>query len=119
MSKAEYRQLTFAFAASPQGDGLAKSSDVSEGKAWLLLQAKVKEGNHLVACTAGTSRLLEAVASGPNLAQALLNVARNKGAAGVDGCSVDEVVGEASRLLPILRRELLAGTYQPGDIRRV
>ena len=71
MSKAEYRQLTFAFAASPQGDGLAKSSDVSEGKAWLLLQAKVKEGNHLVACTAGTSRLLEAVASGPNLAQAL------------------------------------------------
>lgn len=119
MSKAEYRQLTFAFAASPQGDGLAKPSDVSEGKAWLLLQAKVKEGNHLVACTAGASRLLEAVASGPNLAQALLNVARNKGAAGVDGCSVDEVADEASRLLPILQRELLAGTYQPGDIRRV
>ena len=55
----------------------------------------------------------------PSLAQALLNVARNKGAAGVDGRSVDEVVAAAPRLLPYLRRELLAGTYRPGDIRRV
>ncbi len=61
----------------------------------------------------------KSVASVSNLAQALLNVARNKGAAGVDGRSVDEVVGAAPRLLPYLRRELLAGTYRPGDIRRV
>ena len=119
MSKAEYRQLTFAFAASPRGDGPVKLSDVSEGKAWLSLKAKVKEANDLAACTADASRLLESVASVSNLAQALLNVARNKGAAGVDGRSVDEVVDEVSQLLPYLRRELLAGTYRPGDIRRV
>jgi RNA-directed DNA polymerase len=119
LSKAEYRQLTFAFAASPRGDGRAKLSDVSAGKVWLSLKAKVKEANDSAACTVGASRLLESVASVSNLAQALLNVARNKGAAGVDGRSVDEVVDAASRLLPYLRCELLAGTYLPGDIRRV
>ena len=119
MSKAEYRQLTFAFAASPRGGGPAKLSDVSAGKVWLSLKAKLKEANDSAACTADASRLLESVASVSNLAQALLNVARNKGAAGVDGRSVDEVMGAASWLLPYLRRELLAGTYLPGDIRRV
>ena len=119
MSKAEYHQLTFAFADSPQGDGPVKPSDVSVGKAWLLLKAKGKEGNDSAAWTVDRGRLLESVASVSNLAQALLNVARNKGAAGVDGRCVDEVVGVAPRLLPYLRHELLAGTYRPGDIRRV
>ena len=39
----------------------------------------------LIAPAADTSRLLEQVASEPSLATALLNVARNKGAPGVDG----------------------------------
>jgi RNA-directed DNA polymerase len=119
LSKAEYRQLTFAFADSPQGDGPVVLSDVSAGKAWLALKAEGKEGNDSATWTADPGRLLESVASVSNLAQALLNVAWNKGAAGVDGRSVDEVVGSAPRLLPYLRRELLAGTYRPGDIRRV
>jgi RNA-directed DNA polymerase len=119
LSKAESRQLTFVFADSPQGDGPAALTDVSRGKAWLAHKAEVKEGNDPAAWTVDPSRLLESVASVPNLAQALLNVARNKGAAGVDGCSVDEVLGVAPKLLPYLRRELLAGTYRPGDIRRV
>ena len=76
MSKAEYRQLPFAFADSPQGDGPAKLSDVSVGKAWLSLKAKGKEGKDSVAWTVDPVRLLESVASVSNLAQALLNVAR-------------------------------------------
>jgi group II intron reverse transcriptase/maturase len=119
LSKAENHQLTLAFADSPQGDGPAASTDVSVGKSWLSLRAKVNEGINLVAWTVDLGRLLETVASVSNLAQALQNVARNKGAAGVDGCSVDEVVAAGPRLLPLLRRELLAGTYRPGDIRRV
>jgi RNA-directed DNA polymerase len=119
LSKAEYRQLTFAFADSPQGDGPVVLADVSAGKAWLALKAEVKEGNDSAAWTVDPGRLLESVASASNLAQALLNVARNKGAAGVDGRSIDEVVAAAPRLLPYLRHELLAGTYRPGDIRRV
>ena len=47
------------------------------------------------------------------------NVARNKGAPGVDGRSVREVVAASPRLLFTLRRELLGGGYRPGDIRRV
>jgi RNA-directed DNA polymerase len=119
LSKAESRQLTFAFADSPQGDGEVALSDVSRGKAWLALKAEGNLANDPAAWTVDPGRLLESVASVANLAQALLNVARNKGAAGVDGCSVDEVVGAAPRLLATLRRELLAGTYRPGDIRRV
>jgi group II intron reverse transcriptase/maturase len=62
---------------------------------------------------------MEAVASASNLAQALLNVLRNKGAPGVDGRSVEQVVNEAPALLPELQQSLLVGTYRPGDIRRV
>ena len=54
-----------------------------------------------------------------NLARALLFVARNKGAAGVDGVSTEEVVEAAPDLLPKIREALISGTYQPGDIRRV
>jgi len=54
-----------------------------------------------------------------NLAEALLHVARNRGAAGVDGRSVEEVVADAHRLLPTLRRALRSGQYRPGDVRRV
>jgi RNA-directed DNA polymerase len=53
------------------------------------------------------------------MAQALLNVLRNKGAPGVDGRSVEQVVDEAQALLPELQKSLLEGTYRPGDIRRV
>ena len=37
----------------------------------------------------------------------------------MDGECVEAVVGEARRLVPVLHRVLLDGTYQPGDIRRV
>lgn len=120
MLSAESRQLAFVFADSPPGGKGAEPSDVSEGKAFLLHTASGKEANDSVArADDDSSRLLERAASVLNLARALLNVARNKGAAGVDGRSVKQVVDEAPRLLPKLRRELLSGTYRPGDIRRV
>ena len=113
------RQLTFVFADSPQGGKGAKPPDASCGKVFLLHITKGKPTSDLSAPAADTERLLEQVASASNLATALLNVARNKGAPGVDGRSVDEVVGAARSLLPRLQRALLEGTYQPGDIRRV
>ena len=120
MLSAESRQLTFVFADSPPGGKGERTPDVSEGKAFLLHRASVKEANDSVA-RAGDhpGRLLERAASVFNLARALLNVARNKGAAGVDGRSVRDVVDDAPRLLPKVRRELLSGAYRPGDIRRV
>jgi group II intron reverse transcriptase/maturase len=110
----------FVFADSPQGSQDDDSSDVSEGKAFLLHTANVKEANDpATRAVDDPSRLLERAASVTNLARALLNVARNKGAAGVDGRSVEEIVADAPRLLSKLRRALISGAYRPGDIRRV
>jgi group II intron reverse transcriptase/maturase len=122
LRRAESRQLSFAFADSPQGGEQGEASDVSEAKDWLLLIANGKKTTDSAArADEGEQNfcLLERAASMPNMARALLNVARNKGAAGVDGRSVAEVVESSRSLLPRLRRELLEGTYQPGDIRRV
>lgn len=53
------------------------------------------------------------------LEEAFQKVASNKGAAGPDGESIDDVREYMGELLPTLRRALLAGDYRPGDIRRV
>ncbi len=119
MRRAESRQLTFAFADSPSGGKDVQDADESAGRMHLLLQATVKEATDSAARTAGINQLLEQVAEIPNLARALLHVARNKGAPGVDGQRVNEIVDSASEIIPKLRRALLSGSYQPGDIRRV
>ena len=48
MLSTESRQLTFVFADNPKGGKSDKSSDASEGKAFLLHQASVKEANETV-----------------------------------------------------------------------
>ena len=121
MRRVEPRQLNLAFAdrSASAGSGHVEAFGVPDAKAWLQRIAKIKEPNGSTVTASDTSRLLEQVASVPNLAQALKNVARNKGAAGVDGQSVEEVVQNVRSLLPKLRHALLKGTYEPGDIRRV
>jgi len=111
-------QLRFAFADSPRGGGPTDPPDVSGGKAWLLRIANSKRVEDPAAGAGETDHLLECASSLPNLARALLHVARNKGAAGVDGQSVGEAVEASRRLLPRLRDDLRSGTYQPGDVRR-
>ena len=53
------------------------------------------------------------------LSMAFQNVASNKGAAGPDGRSIEAVRKHLPKLLPRLTKELLKGTYRPGNIRRV
>jgi RNA-directed DNA polymerase len=119
LKSAEPRQLTFVFADSPKGDKNRDPQDESYGKRFLVHTAKGNCRPETATCAAAEGRLMEAVASASNLAQALLNVLRNKGAPGIDGRSVEQVVDEAPALLPELQKSLLAGTYRPGDIRRV
>jgi group II intron reverse transcriptase/maturase len=112
--------MDLAFADSPQGGKGAGTSGGPPGKAYLLHKAGNRKQSRLVASAASKgSGLLEEAASEGNLATALLNVLRNKGAPGVDGKSVEEVVAASPRLLPKLRHELLNGSYRPGDVRRV
>ena len=63
------------------------------------------------------SATMEMVSEG--LKEAFEKVASNKGAAGPDGRSVDEVRAHLPALLPLLASSLLDGSYRPGDIRRV
>lgn len=118
LKSSESRQLIFVFADNPRGGGDNHNADESAGRLFLLYQANAKETIDPDAGADDASCLLERVASLPNLARALLNVARNKGAAGVDGQRVEEVMEIAPELLPRVRQALIDGTYLPGDIRR-
>ncbi len=111
--------MSFVFADSPSGGGAAEPSDASERRSFLLHKAKTKKTRGPVAGVADTSRLLEEVASEANLARALLNVARNKGAPGVDGQTVEAAEAKAPSIIARLRRDLLAECYRPGEVRRV
>jgi RNA-directed DNA polymerase len=62
---------------------------------------------------------MEEVASERNLRRAFQQVASNQGAPGPDRQGVDEVRRHLSGILSVLHRELLDGSYRPGDIRRV
>lgn len=123
MKSSESRQLKFVFADNSKESEYDPNADVSAGRSYLLHTADDNLTNETDALAEdqdeSRDRLLEHVASLPNLARALLFVARNKGAAGVDGVSTEEVVEAAPELLPKIREALISGTYQPGDIRRV
>ncbi|MFM9067854.1 MAG: group II intron reverse transcriptase/maturase [Planctomycetota bacterium] len=114
------RQLAFTFADSPSGSGSSPESNAFDLEAALLrIVEAMPAPDPITPGLIPTDRLLDRVASLHNLAAALSRVARNKGAPGIDGKSVDEVVLAAYTLLPQLRQALLTGTYQPGDVRRV
>src|SRR5216683_3340937 len=62
---------------------------------------------------------MEAVVERENLKEALAQVKRNKGAAGIDGMSVDALPAHLKEHWPTIRAQLLDGTYQPQPVRRV
>src|SRR5438876_10790297 len=62
---------------------------------------------------------MEAVVERENLKTALAQVKRNKGAAGIDGMSVDDLPAYLKEHWPTIRAQLLEGTYKPQPVRRV
>ncbi len=120
MRKPKPRQLQFAFAESPQGDGVAGRADESATKSTSVPTTDCSHRSESVPPPAdGYCHLLELVAEQGNLRSALAHVVSKKGAPGVDGQTVSEVKRHAKHLLPKLRDALLMETYAPGDIRRV
>lgn len=65
------------------------------------------------------ARLMEEIANTATLRGAFARVASNKGAAGPDRQSVDDVREHFEELLPTLSAALLDGSYRPGLVRRV
>jgi len=65
------------------------------------------------------SALLEAALTRENLKQAFKRVRANKGAAGVDGLDIDQTSRHLVTVWPVIREQLLKGTYRPSPVRRV
>jgi RNA-directed DNA polymerase len=62
---------------------------------------------------------MEAIVERNNLRKALAQVKRNKGAAGIDGMTVDELAPYLKDHWPTIRAQLLDGSYKPQPVRRV
>jgi group II intron reverse transcriptase/maturase len=60
---------------------------------------------------------MEKVCERRNLQAALKRVRKNKGSAGIDGMTVDELPIHLREHWPRLREQLLAGTYQPAPVK--
>ena len=68
---------------------------------------------------ANTSRVMEDVGEQANLKEALRQVRGNKGSAGVDRMTVDQLGDYLKQHWPAIREQLLNGTYEPKPVRRV
>ena len=64
-------------------------------------------------------KLMEEICERRNLEEALRRVRSNKGAPGVDGRTVDELVDQLKQQWPTIREQLLSGTYVPLPVKRV
>ena len=64
-------------------------------------------------------RLMEEVCERENCKRALARVRANKGSAGVDGRTVQQLPGFLKQHWPAIREQLLNGTYEPQPVRRV
>jgi RNA-directed DNA polymerase len=64
-------------------------------------------------------KLMEEVCERRNLEEALKRVRSNKGAPGLDGLTVDDLVDLLKLRWPVIREQLLSGTYVPLPVKRV
>jgi len=62
---------------------------------------------------------MEEVCERENLKEALRQVKGNKGSAGVDGITVNQLTDHLKQHWPVIREQLLSGTYEPKPVRRV
>ena len=62
---------------------------------------------------------MEVVCERENLKEAVRRVKANKGSAGVDGMTVDQLTDYLKQHWPAIGAQLLEGTYQPRPVRRV
>src|SRR5215475_4022410 len=68
---------------------------------------------------ARTDRLMEEICEPENLKAAFQQVKANKGSAGIDRMTVDQLADYLKQYWPAIREQLLSGTYEPKPVRRV
>jgi RNA-directed DNA polymerase len=102
-------QLKLDFCARPTGEARQAATEAVEAR----------QAVHATESPASTNRLMEEVCERANLREALRRVKANKGSAGIDGMTIDEITGYLKQHWPAIRAQLLSGTYEPQPVRRV
>jgi RNA-directed DNA polymerase len=102
-------QLRLDFSSSPTGEARqARQEDIES-------LAAVHEPER----PADTCRIMEEICDRANLKEALRQVVGNKGSAGVDRMTVDQLGEYLKQHWLAIREQLLNGRYEPKPVRRV
>ena len=107
--KRQKNQLMLAFAEEYRGEA---PNGLGEGTE----SFTAKRGTESAAIN---EQLMEEVCERENCKQALARVKANKGSAGVDGMTVRQLPEHLKQQWPVIREQLLSGTYKPQPVKRV
>src|SRR5271157_5763812 len=102
-------QIELDFPSSPAGEACEAKREETESLS----------ATHDPESPASTNRLMEEICERENLKQALQQVKANKGSAGVDGMTIGGITDYLKQHWPVIRDQLLRGTYEPKPVRRV
>ena len=107
--KRQNNQLVLAFMTEDTGEARRAVEEGTESGA----------AKHGTESPAISEQLMEEVCGRENCEQALARVKTNKGSAGVDGMTVQQLPEFLKQHWPAIREQLLSGTYKPEPVRRV
>ena len=107
--KRQKNQMELAFAAESRSEAPRAAGEGNEPRT-------VKREAESPARTDG---LMEEIVERENLREALKRVKANKGSPGIDGMTVKELPEYLKENWPIIREDLLSGTYKPQPVKRV
>ena len=108
-NKRQMIQLELAFGPASKGEAQRGGSEGAE----------LRTADRGTESLAGTERLMEEICERVNLREAYRRVKANKGSAGVDGMTVQQLSEHLKQHWPEIREQLLSGTYQPQPVKRV
>lgn len=107
--KRQKNQLELAFTEMSRSEAPRDSGEGTEA-----LMAKREAESMAI-----SKQLMEAVCERRNCKQALARVKRNKGSAGIDGMTVEQLPAYLKQHWLTIRAQLLSGTYKPQPVKRV
>jgi RNA-directed DNA polymerase len=107
--KRQKNQLVLAFTEMSRSEAPRDSAEGTEA-----LMAKREAESMAI-----SKQLMEAVCERRNCKQALARVKRNKGSAGIDGMTVEQLPAYLKQHWLTIRAQLLSGTYKPQPVKRV
>jgi len=107
--KRQKNQLVLAFLEESRSEPPTASREGTESSA----------GKRGIESPAIAEQLMEEVCGRENCKQALARVKANKGSAGVDGMTVQQLPEYLKQHWPAIREQLLSGAYKPQPVRRV